>query len=501
MEANSTIGPGIIWHQDPATVSILVLTVIAFLVPMIYVYPPFPPRESDALFETHYKVGLHPSPAKPGLAGAQQQDPQQQQQQQQARPGVPGRIQSLWIYPLKSCRGIELDKSRVVPAGLEFDRLYTLAQLRSPFPVALDAPEADRAAHSWHFVTQRQFPRLATVEVELWRPDLVKCQRRGFASGDAFLIVRFPWREAGWRGALAWVAAKALRGRDGRPEREVMLPVDFPSAAEIEAKGYKYEQVKIWNDTVTALNMESELPEELQLYLGVSNKLGLFRIDPSHLREVYRGAPDRETAGYQPVTGFQDAVGGSGVTSFLFFSSALLIFPPRSRKLTSLHCPVPSAPPQPEQRSGPRGQAGKGREPVPVGRAPVPRQHHNQRHPGVRGGEVEGHPVPARARHAAGPGRLPRVVPHRPVQAAQRGPGPGRQARRRARQVPPPPQERRRGRAPQRLLGDADDAHLQEGRRPRPRDGEHRGHRHVGQGLGDGASQIRQAVRIGCLAE
>ncbi|KAL8298515.1 hypothetical protein RB600_003167 [Gaeumannomyces tritici] len=307
MEANSTIGPGIIWHQDPATVSILVLTVIAFLVPMIYVYPPFPPRESDALFETHYKVGLHPSPAKPGLAGAQQQDPQQQQQQQQARPGVPGRIQSLWIYPLKSCRGIELDKSRVVPAGLEFDRLYTLAQLHSPFPVALDAPEADRAAHSWHFVTQRQFPRLATVEVELWRPDLVKCQRRGFASGDAFLIVRFPWREAGWRGALAWVAAKALRGRDGRPEREVMLPVDFPSGAEIEAKGYKYEQVKIWNDTVTALNMESELPEELQLYLGVSNKLGLFRIDPSHLREVYRGAPDRETAGYQPVTGFQDA--------------------------------------------------------------------------------------------------------------------------------------------------------------------------------------------------
>ncbi|KAG4220081.1 hypothetical protein PC116_g31440 [Phytophthora cactorum] len=54
--------------------------------------------------------------------------------------------------------------------------------------------------------------------------------------------------------------------------------------------------------------MEKDLPGELQRYLGVSNKLALFRVDPGQLREVYRTAPRKEEAGYQPVTGFQDAV-------------------------------------------------------------------------------------------------------------------------------------------------------------------------------------------------
>ncbi|KAJ3560140.1 hypothetical protein NPX13_g9409 [Xylaria arbuscula] len=53
--------------------------------------------------------------------------------------------------------------------------------------------------------------------------------------------------------------------------------------------------------------MSTELPRELMLYLGVSNKLGLFRVDPAALREVYRCAPLKDEAGYQPITGFQDA--------------------------------------------------------------------------------------------------------------------------------------------------------------------------------------------------
>lgn len=87
-----------------------------------------------------------------------------------------------------------------------------------------------------------------------------------------------------------------------------MLPVSFPSDGEIEARKYTWEPVKIWRDTVTALNMEADLPQELRLHLGVSNRLGLFRVDPSRLREVYRNAPKKEEAGYQPVTGWQDAV-------------------------------------------------------------------------------------------------------------------------------------------------------------------------------------------------
>jgi len=75
---------------------------------------------------------------------------------------------------------------------------------------------------------------------------------------------------------------------------------------QIEKAGYSYEDMTIWKDTVSALNLEIEIPEELRYYLGISNKLGLFRIDNSKLREAHRNAPTKEI-GHQPITGFQDA--------------------------------------------------------------------------------------------------------------------------------------------------------------------------------------------------
>ncbi|KAK3294838.1 uncharacterized protein B0H64DRAFT_443870 [Chaetomium fimeti] len=220
-------------------------------------------------------------------------------------------IRSLWIYPLKSCRGIKVHQSKVLPTGLEFDRLYTFAQLKSPFPVSLQSPSPEKEAHAWHFITQRQFPLLATVSVDLFTPDPAKTRGSvGDSSAPApapYLLVRFPWRERGVRGALGWAGAKLARGWRARPEREFVLPVAFPSPDEIAARGYAREEVAVWRDAVPALNMRADLPPELALYLGVSNTLGLFRVDPACLRAVRRCAPSRAEAGYQPVTGFQDA--------------------------------------------------------------------------------------------------------------------------------------------------------------------------------------------------
>lgn len=227
------------------------------------------------------------------------------------RPGTASRrrCKACSSTPVKSCRAIEVTRSRVLPQGLEFDRLFTFAQLKSPFPVSLDSTDAAKCQHRWEFITQRQFPRLATVKVDLWLPDEMKLRRQSMKpTREAFLILRFPWKEDGWRGLLSVVLAKLGGGAAAEPEKEILLPVDFPSAAEIKEKGYTFEDVKIWKEVVPALNMSTELPRELMLYLGVSNKLGLFRIDPAQLREVFRCAPVKDDAGYQPVTGFQDAV-------------------------------------------------------------------------------------------------------------------------------------------------------------------------------------------------
>ncbi|KAI8949761.1 hypothetical protein F4801DRAFT_390746 [Xylaria longipes] len=287
-------------NLDFGSLFLLFITVCAFMVPVAIVLPPVPVRKSDALLQTHSRAGVRRS--KSALNN------QYDAAAHAPKDGKPATVHSLLIHPVKSCRAIEVTRSRVLPQGLEFDRLFTFAQLKSPFPVSLDSTDEAKSQHRWDFITQRQFPRLATVKVDLWLPDEMKLRRQSMKlTREAFLILRFPWKEDGWRGLLSVVLAKLGGGAAAEPEKEIMLPVDFPSAAEIKEKGYTFEDVKVWKEVVTALNMSTELPKELMLYLGVSNKLGLFRIDPTKLREVFRCAPVKEDAGYQPVTGFQDA--------------------------------------------------------------------------------------------------------------------------------------------------------------------------------------------------
>lgn len=204
-------------------------------------------------------------------------------------------VQSLQIYPVKSCRGVELTQSRVLPSGLEHDRIYTFARLD-------DAPNEGEPA--WHFLTQRQLPLLANLAVEIWVANETEDgKRRGGVLG-----VRFPWTRPGWRGLGQTLAVKMRTGLSAVPEKEFLLPLAFPSDADIDSKGYEHADIKIWKETVRALNLEKEIPQELKRYLGVKGRIGLFRMDPRNQRQVFRCAPRKENIGFQPVVDFHDAV-------------------------------------------------------------------------------------------------------------------------------------------------------------------------------------------------
>ncbi|EPE33079.1 MOSC N-terminal [Glarea lozoyensis ATCC 20868] len=216
------------------------------------------------------------------------------------------RLKSMWIYPVKSCKGVELNRGTIISTGMEYDRQFTFAQLKSPFPVNANTPEKDKAAHKWEFITQRQFPLLANVRTEMWMPDqsvdTYKPHCDDVESGGV-IIMSFPWQEPGWKAAVARWGGSFL----GRvPEKQFRVPFD-PTPVQIEKAGYSFEKMTIWKDTVNSLNLEIDIPEELRYYLGISNKLGLFRIDNSKLREVHKMAPTKAEIGYQPVTGFQDS--------------------------------------------------------------------------------------------------------------------------------------------------------------------------------------------------
>ncbi|EGR51916.1 uncharacterized protein TRIREDRAFT_21442 [Trichoderma reesei QM6a] len=289
---------------DPVAVILLLTTVVVFAIPVFILFPPIPVERSDALQQTHTKVGIAPSHSN--LRAQTSPDHNHQ-------PGKAARIQSLFIYPVKSCRGIEVDRSRVLPKGLEFDRLFAFARQKpeagrdAAVLSGEEGEEGARRAAQWEVLTLRQVPLLANVQVDLWLPDAGKTSRQLGRVGGRFVVIRFPWRDSGLRGVAQWISAKLSRGLGGIPEREFMLSIDFPSPEEIKAAGYCYGDARLFNKTIHALNLRNEVPPELALYLGVAAPVTIFMIDPARRREVMRNAPRKEDAGYQPVIDFQDA--------------------------------------------------------------------------------------------------------------------------------------------------------------------------------------------------
>ena len=287
---------------DYTSVFLVVVTVAVFFVPILILFPPVPVEHSDALQQTHSKLGL---------SDEQSRLKTQYDASHNSHAGKPSTVANLFIYPVKSCRGVEISRSKVLPTGLEYDRRYLFAQLKPTTTVAAQGVEED----AWEFLTLRQLPLLANVHVEVWLPDCAKTSRQLGKQPGGFLLVRFPWQDKGMLGAIQLLAAKLSRGMSAVPEKAFLLPLEFPSKQEINAKGYNFTQVKIWKDSPVALDMSNEVPPELAVYLGAKNRLGLFRADPSSQREVMRCAPPEQALGYQPVVEFQDAVSSHSLTA------------------------------------------------------------------------------------------------------------------------------------------------------------------------------------------
>ncbi|KAH7121214.1 MOSC domain-containing protein [Dendryphion nanum] len=222
------------------------------------------------------------------------------------------KVKALFIYPVKSCAGIELDKTDVIRTGLQYDREFTFAQQVTGLPDLNGKVKSE-----WRFITQRTFPRLAKVETEIWVPDPDASgynKENEWVQSDGCLIIRFPFTpdtEFSINGLKAYgkILAAKLAGKP-EPTAEFRIPFN-PTKERIKKMKYRSEKMKIWTDIPTALNMSVEVPPELlaklKYTLGVTNPLALFRIDTTQYRELYMCAPKKDNVGFQPIIGMQDS--------------------------------------------------------------------------------------------------------------------------------------------------------------------------------------------------
>ena len=255
------------------------------------------------------------------------------------------RIKALMTYPVKSCSGVELAASEVGATGLKYDRLFTFAQLvsmqdKSKSSDADGMSESDSdGKHGWRFITQREFPRLALLQTELWitdpragkkarangqgkeeastspskrrkgrrqtrdgsplpqfssdpKPSQDYAQRleESWAANSGCLVVRFPY-EPGFNPFGLRTETVTMR-----------LPL-VPTSQRAEAKKYTSEPISIWRDCPQAINVTNEIGKDalakLKKFLGGKDELALFRVDERNRRAVTRSLPkDRPSEEY-----------------------------------------------------------------------------------------------------------------------------------------------------------------------------------------------------------
>lgn len=245
-------------NLDAVSLTLLTVTLVAFLIPIFILFPPVTVDCSDVLRQTHSRAG------EPLRDSNIQREPSPDPRARESNSSG-GKQQH--VFPVHYCRGIELSRDEASSfRSLESHNLYMFGY---------QTIHQDHDDLTWKAATCEKFPSLANIEVDLWIPDPNKTSRLLGKVEGSFLVLRFPWTDAGLQGITQRVSAKLSHGLNSVPEKEFLLPVSFPNDDEIRARGYSLTQ--FGHDKAMALNMDVELPTELARYLG-AEKIGIFRL-------------------------------------------------------------------------------------------------------------------------------------------------------------------------------------------------------------------------------
>jgi len=121
------------------------------------------------------------------------------------------RLSEIWVYPVKSCGGIALDRAAIGPRGIRWDRHWMVV---------------DPAGR---FLTQRQLPVMATIATGLTADSLV-LQAPGAAPLELPLLLATQpvavsvWNDTVTAAAVSAAADRWLSARLGTPCRLVRFP-------------------------------------------------------------------------------------------------------------------------------------------------------------------------------------------------------------------------------------------------------------------------------------
>ncbi|KAJ3066312.1 Mitochondrial amidoxime reducing component 2 [Quaeritorhiza haematococci] len=194
-------------------------------------------------------------------------------------------VSALYIYPIKSCRGIKVPTWPVNKFGLELDRYWVVATSEGKF------------------ITQRQYPRMVLISARL---EFLSVADDNSNSTIKKVVIGGPNDEEGERGLIEKLGRDLYDREDGflvlsapGMEREVRVPFKRSESSKAITK------ITVWNRSIEGFDEGDEVAEWLSEFLGTSARL--FVKNPNSRRELSaRHTPPRDLMSYDPQTAFAD---------------------------------------------------------------------------------------------------------------------------------------------------------------------------------------------------
>lgn len=205
------------------------------------------------------------------------------------------RVKALYVHPIKSCAGVELDEAEVDVEGFTYDRKFAFAEWVVP---------PGKKEPMWAIRTLRQtgYEKLALVRPEVWIPRKSDAGDKGSlrkVEQEGCLIIRYPNVPSGF---LAPLDRLMLKWGLIPKESSFSVPLN-------PGKDHRYpvETVKVWGDDPQWLNMQEHIPNDFKEWLKIKDPLAIFRADSENYRNLFGNAPREEEVGFQPIVAFPDA--------------------------------------------------------------------------------------------------------------------------------------------------------------------------------------------------
>ncbi|KAL3955676.1 hypothetical protein ACCO45_011239 [Purpureocillium lilacinum] len=241
------------WSQlDCSSILLFSSTIAVFVLPIFIIFPPVPVDRSDVLGQTHSKLGRSLAREDTPPAPTKEQQLAESSGTDGTAPVEETPSPTAVYYPIAACRGIDVSRVKDRPRmGSRCDGIYTFARLTSAAHSSADQQEAAADARQgrrasgdgYDAVAADQWEALTRSDAPPWPTS--RSMQLGHIEGG-FVVARFPWTddEGGCgggsllrvRGLARRLAAKLSRGLRAVPEREMLLPLEVPSEAEIASR-------------------------------------------------------------------------------------------------------------------------------------------------------------------------------------------------------------------------------------------------------------------------